>query len=185
MQLAHSAVKHPTFIIRSFCKQQKGYDTPEKLRRDLETARTILKVEPGSPLPIGVGFLGWILDKSETTSKELIALLFEYRVKAIWLSFGDNLTPWIEFVRELNQKSGGPSILIFVQICSLQEALTAINEWKADVVVVQGLSLHQPTYEKTIDTPFFCHRNRSRRSWRKLWPSSFDPLTINSGQHAC
>ena len=122
----------------------KGYDTPEKLRRDLETARTILKVEPGSPLPIGVGFLGWILDKSEATSKELISLLFEYRVKAIWLAFGDNLTPWIQFVRELNQKSGGPPILIFIQICSLQEALTAINEWNADVVVVQGLSFASP-----------------------------------------
>ncbi|KAJ2931825.1 hypothetical protein H1R20_g5264, partial [Candolleomyces eurysporus] len=116
-----------------------GFDTPEKLRRDIETARTALKVEPGSPLPIGVGFIGWILDKSETTSKELLALLVEYRVKAIWLSFGVNLSPWIQFVRELNQQSGGPPILIFVQVCSLQEALTAINEWKVDVVVVQGI----------------------------------------------
>ncbi|RXW23962.1 hypothetical protein EST38_g1884 [Candolleomyces aberdarensis] len=116
-----------------------GYDTTEKLRRDLETARTVLKVGPGSPLSIGVGFLGWILDKSEANSKELLALLVEYRVKAIWLAFGDNLSSWIQFVRELNQQSGGPPILVFVQVCSFQEALTAINEWKADVVVVQGI----------------------------------------------
>ena len=107
-----------------------------------------------------MGFLGWILDQKEALSKEeLIPLIFEYRVQAIWLSFGTRLGSWIEYVRSLTQKTGH-NIQLFVQVSSLDEAQTAIKEWKADVIVAQGsfvrlfnLLISHSTYPSIIVPP--------------------------------
>lgn len=109
----------------------------EKLVHELTLARNILKTPPTEPLPVGVGFIGWILDKSESLSKDLFPLLFEHRVKAIWLSFGDKLGHYVQYIRELSQQTGH-NILVFILVSSLGEAQRAINEWKADVIVAQG-----------------------------------------------
>lgn len=115
-----------------------GSEPAEKLSRELATARRILNTEPTSTLRIGVGFLGWILDQNESLSKDLINLLFEQRVQAVWLSFGNNLAQWIEYIRAQSQQSGHP-IFIFVVVSSPAESQRAINEWKADVIVAQGI----------------------------------------------
>jgi len=60
-------------------------------------------------------------------------------VRAIWLSFGQDLGRWIEFVRNHDQKSGkSPKTLLFVQVNSVDEALIAVQTWKVDVLVAQG-----------------------------------------------
>ncbi|KAF5336008.1 hypothetical protein D9611_006237 [Ephemerocybe angulata] len=122
-----------------------GSEPAEKLSRELATARRILNTEPTSTLRIGVGFLGWILDQNESLSKDLINLLFEQRVQAVWLSFGNNLAQWIEYIRAQSQQSGHP-IFIFVVVSSPAESQRAINEWKADVIVAQGK--HTPFISK-------------------------------------
>ncbi|TEB36487.1 2-nitropropane dioxygenase [Coprinellus micaceus] len=116
-----------------------GSEPVEKVRKELIAVRQLLDLpRDANVLPIGVGFLGWILDQKEALSKEeLIPLIFEYRVQAIWLSFGTRLGSWIEYVRSLTQKTGH-NIQVFVQVSSLDEAQTAIKEWKADVIVAQG-----------------------------------------------
>jgi nitronate monooxygenase len=66
-------------------------------------------------------------------------LALENGVQAIWLSFGEDLGRWIEFVRIHDQKSGKtPRTLIFVQVNSVDEALLAVQTWKVDVLVAQG-----------------------------------------------
>ena len=115
-------------------------DPIEKLRRELEIARKELNLGPQDVLPIGVGFLGWLLDvPALLPAKELLALLFEYHVKAVWLSLGDNTATWIQYIRELSQQHEH-RILIFTPVYTLEEGQTAINKWKADVIVAQGSS---------------------------------------------
>jgi nitronate monooxygenase len=85
-----------------------------------------------------VGYIGWILDESEPNAKELISIAFEYRVKAIWLSHGDNLAKWVEYYRSLVEQTGHRPLL-FVQIFFPEGAQVAVKEWEADVVVAQGV----------------------------------------------
>lgn len=92
-----------------------------------------------SPLPIGVGYLGWLLDKHK--GEELISIALENRVQAIWLSFGDNLEKWIKFIRNSEANRGAQEkTKIFIVVSSVSEALVAVNEWKADAIIAQGSS---------------------------------------------
>jgi hypothetical protein len=94
---------------------------------------------PSGPLPIGAGFLGWKLDEPGSQQIPLLELALENGVRAIWLSFGQDLGRWIEFVRNHDQKSGkSPKTLLFVQVNSVDEALIAVQTWKVDVLVAQG-----------------------------------------------
>lgn len=102
---------------------------------------------PSGPLPIGAGFLGWKLDEAGSQQIPLLELALETGVRAIWLSFGQDLGRWIEFVRNHDQKSGkSPKTLVFVQVNSVDDALIAVQTWKVDVLVAQGNNrLFRPT----------------------------------------
>ena len=110
----------------------------EKFRDEFDIARSILKI-PSGPLPIGAGFLGWKLDEAGSQQIPLLELALENGVRAIWLSFGQDLGRWIEFVRNHDQRSGkSPKTLFFVLVNSVDEALVAVQAWKVDVLVAQG-----------------------------------------------
>lgn len=112
----------------------------EQFRDELDIARSMLNI-PSGPLPIGAGFLGWKLDEAGSQQIPLLELALENGVRAIWLSFGQDLGRWIEFVRNHDQKSGTSpkkNTLVFVQVNSVDEALVAVQAWKVDVLVVQG-----------------------------------------------
>ena len=102
-------------------------------------ARTTLN-RPSGPLPIGAGFLGWKLEEAQSSSYlALLEMALENGVRAIWLSFGEDLGRWIEFVRRHDEQHGKtPKTLIFVQVNSIDEALLAAQTWKVDVLVAQG-----------------------------------------------
>ena len=111
----------------------------EKFRNELDIARSMLNIPPSGPLPIGAGFLGWKLDEAGSQQIPLLELALENGVRAIWLSFGQDLGRWIEFVRNHDQKSGkSPKTLVFVQVNSVEDALNAVQAWKVDVLVAQG-----------------------------------------------
>ncbi|KAF8074766.1 2-nitropropane dioxygenase [Lyophyllum atratum] len=113
-----------------------GYQSLEKLRSEVDTARSLLQIDPLSPLPIGIGYLGWQLEKPNTPAEELLSVALDNNVQAVWLSFGAELQRWIKFIRASERKLGGTKI--FVQVTSVEEALTAFHDWKADVIVAQG-----------------------------------------------
>ncbi|KAI0819650.1 2-nitropropane dioxygenase [Trametes gibbosa] len=112
--------------------------TPAKLREDLSRARLgLLSDAKSQPLPIGCGFIGWMMDSQEEEYTELLDVALESGVKAIWLSFGNNLYRWIQYIRASPAyRVCSPSI--FVQVTSVDEAVQAVNDWKVDVLVVQG-----------------------------------------------
>ncbi|KAI0763769.1 NPD-domain-containing protein [Trametes elegans] len=117
-----------------------AFATPESLAQDLTAARASFPdLDQGAPLPIGLGFIGWLLDADEAKSKQLFDLALEHNVQALWLAFGVDLPRWLEYIRTAPAYARAThKPLIFVQATSLEEALAAVNEWKVDVVIAQG-----------------------------------------------
>ncbi|GJJ11171.1 hypothetical protein Clacol_005403 [Clathrus columnatus] len=112
---------------------------PASFSKELDTARSLLGVvDPDAPLPLGVGYLGWLLEKGDRT-QQLLNIGLEKRVQSVWLSFGSNLGKWVEYVRQYDsQRTTEHKTLIWIVASSLEEATRAVNEWKPDVLVVQG-----------------------------------------------
>jgi len=116
-----------------------AYEDAATFAGELDIARTTLQSPPGTALAIGVGFLGWTLDAGGNPVKSL-TLALEAKVKAIWFSFGTDLGKWVEHVRQYDRKRDTPhKTLIWIVVNSLAEAETATKEWKADVLIVQGI----------------------------------------------
>jgi len=117
-----------------------GYDSSEHFKSQVSLARSTLQRNPNDKLPIGVGFLGWQLEKPDSPVLESLAATLSENVEAVWFAFGQDLGRWIKTVRDHDEKmKKGKKTVIFVQICSIEEALVAINDWKVDVLVVQGI----------------------------------------------
>ncbi|KAF8199173.1 2-nitropropane dioxygenase [Pholiota molesta] len=116
-----------------------GYDAPDWLRKEISLARQLLHTSAQDTVRIGVGFLCWLLDKSPSKGKELLDIALASRVQAIWLSFGEDIGAWVNYVREHDPRAGSAdAVMIFVQISTVAQALAALKEWKADVIVAQG-----------------------------------------------
>jgi len=103
-------------------RHSQGYEGYDKFVAEIKTAESIISGAGHQThvLPIGVGFLVYVLDCG---------------VKAIWLSFGDNLRSWVEHVR---QHSGPNKPLIVILVSTVEEAGFALEECKADIIVAQG-----------------------------------------------
>ncbi|KAM5536467.1 hypothetical protein V8D89_009903 [Ganoderma adspersum] len=118
-----------------------SFSTPESLKQDFAFIRSSFPDHLGSnkPLPVGYGFIGWLLDKDEDAGKQLIDTVIENGVRAVWLAFGNDIRRWVEYVRASPANARAHhKPLIFVQVTSVEGALVAANEWKADVIVAQG-----------------------------------------------
>ncbi|KNZ71632.1 Nitronate monooxygenase, partial [Termitomyces sp. J132] len=114
-----------------------GYQSLDALRSEVDTARSLLQIDSNSLLPIGIGYLGWRLESPGVAAHDLLSVALNNHVQAIWLSFGTQLHSWIDFIRKSERKPGNTKII--VQVDSLNEALVAVRDWKADVVVAQGI----------------------------------------------
>jgi nitronate monooxygenase len=112
----------------------------DKFISEIKTAETIIS-EQGQQtqvLPIGVGFLVWKLNESpNSTAQKALAYVLDRGVKAIWLSFGEDIQAWIQHIRE---HSGPHKPLIVVLVSNTEEASLAVAEWNVDIVVAQGTS---------------------------------------------
>ena len=103
-------------------------------------------------MPIGVGFIGFILDQQSKTNPntgeiigrvEQIDIALDARVKALWFSFGTELGKYVRYVRAEEAKRNASSsethkTLIFVQVNSVEDARVAAYDWGVDVIVAQG-----------------------------------------------
>ena len=138
------------------------FDDFNAFRLELDKARTALQAAKPSDrstardleesLPIGVGFLGFILDKQTKTDPnsgdiignvEQIDIALDARVKAVWFSFGVELGKYVRYVRaEEARRNASASkrheTLVMVQINSVEEARVATYDWGVDIIVAQG-----------------------------------------------
>ncbi|KAJ7131672.1 2-nitropropane dioxygenase [Mycena crocata] len=116
--------------------------SPDEFMKQLSMARSAFKTPLlKDQLPVGVGFIAWQLEKPGSTSVDLLPLALENNVQAVWFAFGD-IGRYIQIVRDHDArmgKEGDQRTTIFVQVSSVKEALVAVNEWKADCIVAQGV----------------------------------------------
>ncbi|KXN84314.1 Nitronate monooxygenase, partial [Leucoagaricus sp. SymC.cos] len=117
-----------------------GMDTADKIKENLRAARKTLAVPDGAPIPVGVGFVGWVLDITEASGSPLIPAALAEKPAAICFAFGVDLGKHIKTVREYDAKrSDRHKTLIFVTVNSVEAALRAANEWKVDFIIAQGI----------------------------------------------
>ncbi|KAL0579474.1 hypothetical protein V5O48_002516 [Marasmius crinis-equi] len=114
------------------------FRSSEDLKKDFALLRRDLDVKPGDPVPIGVAFIGWILDITETSDDPRIPAILEEKPAAVWFAFGTDLGKYVAQVREYDA-SREHKTLIFVMVGSVEDAIRAANEWKVDVIVAQGI----------------------------------------------
>lgn len=73
---------------------------------------------------------------------EVLDIALAANVQAIWLSFGDSLGRWVDYVR--NKDRSNPKTLVFILGNSVDECLAA-KKFGADVIVAQGSSFSHPS----------------------------------------
>ncbi|KAF9010315.1 inosine monophosphate dehydrogenase [Hymenopellis radicata] len=117
-----------------------GFDSSSQLVDVLRGVRSDLGIPDGEPVPMGVGFISWILKMTEnpdSQDKRLEKVLAE-KPKALWFAFGDDLNIYVDKVRAFDAGREHKTV-VFVMVNSVEQALRAANEWKVDVLVVQGI----------------------------------------------
>ncbi|KIK54002.1 hypothetical protein GYMLUDRAFT_264859 [Collybiopsis luxurians FD-317 M1] len=114
-----------------------GFTSSSALVDELKSVRTVLSTAAEAPIPVGVGFIGWILDQTETSDDPRIPAVLAERPVAIWFAFGVDLGKYVARVRQYDAGREHRT-LIFVIVNSVDEAVRAANEWGVDVIVVQG-----------------------------------------------
>lgn len=112
-----------------------GREPAEKVAETLAEARAA--VGESKAHLVGVGFVGWVLDKFNTAADPRLQAVLDQQPGAIWLAYGQNLGKYIVQVREHNA-AHGRNILVFLTVNTVDEAIRAVNEWRADVIVAQG-----------------------------------------------
>lgn len=87
-----------------------------------------------------MGFVGWVLDRFNSDSDPRLQAALDKGPSAVFLAYGRDLHKYIEQIRAFDAASStGRKTFVFVTVNTVQEALRAANEWKADVLVVQGI----------------------------------------------
>ncbi|KAJ8469702.1 hypothetical protein ONZ45_g16803 [Pleurotus djamor] len=138
-----TGVSMPSTVSREggFGFMPAGFDSSDTIRQNLRTIRKTLSIKEGTPVPVGVGFIGWILDMTEAPESDdhrLLATLAE-KPAAVWFAFGKDLGKYIAQVHQFNQsRTDGHKTAIFIIVNSVEYAMKAVNEWGVDVLVVQG-----------------------------------------------
>ena len=124
---------------------RKEFRTAQDIKADFKLVREAINLRDGHPVPIGIGFIGWILDITEASDDPRLEAILEEKPMAIWFAFGVNLAKYVEQVKVYDSKREHKT-LIFVVVSSVEDALRAANEWKVDVIVVQGalITLYLP-----------------------------------------
>lgn len=141
-----------------------GFDSSEQLKAALQSARKTLKLSTDAPLPIGIGFLGWICDMTEVSEDPRIPVVLAEKPTLIYFAFGNDLEKYIKQVREYDAKREHKTTIVCC-VNSVEEAKRAANEWKVDILSVQGLSIGRSYNVELLTTlNLLCFRFRSRWS---------------------
>lgn len=115
----------------------QGFFSTQELKDEFALMRKNLNIPAGEPVPIGIGFIGWILDMTESSPDPRLEAILEEKPVAVWLAFGVDLGKYVAQIRAFDAKREHKTT-IFVIVNSVEGALKAANEWKVDVIVAQG-----------------------------------------------
>lgn len=113
-----------------------GFDSTVLLKEKILKVRKSLNVAEGEPVPLAIGFLGWILDMTEASDDPRLEAVLDEFPLAVWFAFGVDLEKYIEQVRAHDRKTGRQTV-IFVIVNSVESA-RRVSSKGADALVVQG-----------------------------------------------
>jgi nitronate monooxygenase len=124
----------------SFLLAMQGYEGCERVLSELALARRSLNLASGDPLPIGVGYIAWLLERDPPLGETLLEIALAEKVQAVWFAFGRDIKRWVKFVHDFDAARSIPhKTLVFTQVTSVEEAQSAVLDWKTDILVVQGI----------------------------------------------
>lgn len=106
------------------------------LREEIQKVRAILNIPAGEAVPMGIGFLGWVLDQTETSEDPRLPAVLDELPTAVWFAFGVDLEKYVDQVHAHDAKSGRKTF-VFVIVSSVDDARRAASKG-VDAVVVQG-----------------------------------------------
>ncbi|KJA24201.1 hypothetical protein HYPSUDRAFT_38973 [Hypholoma sublateritium FD-334 SS-4] len=115
-----------------------GFFSSAELKKQFAHVRETLKVAPGTPVPVGIGFIGWILDITEPSPDPRLVSVLDEKPAAIWLAFGVDLGKYVAQIRKYDEGREYKTV-IFVIVSSVETARRAAEEWGVDVLVAQGI----------------------------------------------
>ncbi|KAJ6620359.1 2-nitropropane dioxygenase [Mycena sp. CBHHK59/15] len=113
-----------------------GFDSTSALKSNVQKIRTHLKIAPGTPVPVAIGFIGWILDITESSDDPRLLATLDELPAAIWFAFGTDLGKYIAQVHAHDKKHGRKTF-VFVLVNSVESARHFAPE--VDCLVVQGI----------------------------------------------
>ncbi|KAK7042668.1 2-nitropropane dioxygenase [Favolaschia claudopus] len=114
-----------------------GFDSSKLLTSKIQKVRTLLNTAPGQPVPLAIGFIGWILEMTESSDDPRLEVVLEEVPAAVWFAFGLDLWKYVDRVHTHDRKTGRKTF-IFVMVHSVDDARQA-KEKGVDAVVVQGI----------------------------------------------
>lgn len=116
-----------------------GWDTPEQLEARLSSIRKSLNIPRDDPLPIGIGFLVFILDNNNKNGVDdpCIQVALSHKPSVIMLAFSNDLGKYVTKIREVDSTREHKT-KIFMTVNSVEEAKRAVYAYKVDAIVVQG-----------------------------------------------
>ncbi|KAF7288862.1 2-nitropropane dioxygenase [Mycena chlorophos] len=122
------------------------FDSTAVIKEKISAIRKLLGITHDTPVPIAIGFIGWILDMTEVSDDPRLAATLDELPVAIWLSFGD-FGKYISQIREHDKKTGRTTF-IFAQVGCLEDALRYAPE--VDCLVVQAVTNSLPQEKRPL-----------------------------------
>ncbi|KAJ7837970.1 2-nitropropane dioxygenase [Mycena olivaceomarginata] len=113
-----------------------GKSSSQLLKEHIQKIRTSLNIPAGESVPVAVGFLGWVLDKTEISDDPRLPAVLDEHPVAVWFAFGVDIEKWVDQVHEHDTRTGRKTF-VFVIVSSVDDARRAAQHG-VDAVVVQG-----------------------------------------------
>lgn len=112
-----------------------GNEPATKIAEAIDEARAL--AGPEKQHLVGIGLVGWVLDMFNSTSDPRLETALEKKVAAIWLAYGQDLGKYVAQVRAYDATRDHKTS-VFLTVNTVEEAIRGANEWRVDVIVVQG-----------------------------------------------
>ncbi|KAJ6583816.1 2-nitropropane dioxygenase [Mycena sp. CBHHK59/15] len=104
-----------------------GFDSTTLLKSKIQTIRTALGIASGEPVPLAIGFIGWILDMTEPSDDPRLLAILDELPTAIWFAFSKDLGRYITQVHDHDKKHGRKTFIFALRYAP-----------ECDCLVVQG-----------------------------------------------
>ncbi|PCH37751.1 inosine monophosphate dehydrogenase [Wolfiporia cocos MD-104 SS10] len=112
-----------------------GLEPAVKLGEAIDQARAAISDDKKHL--VSMGFISWVLDKFDSENDQRLQTVLDKEVYAVWFAYGTDLGKHIARVRAYDATRNHKT-LVCMTANTTEEAVRAANEWKPDLIVMQG-----------------------------------------------